>query len=269
MVQNNQQRTPNVGSLALARIDKVSQFSAHCKLIEYNDLDAFLPIREVSSGWIKNIHEHIHNGQIVVCRVIFIDHEKNTIDISIKKVNSNEAKDKMGAYNLEKRLAALFQQALKGAKITSRSQKDAYSENIMSAYGSFTNFIKEITDKPESMDSVKLPPRLREAVLKLIEASKKEKTYRVIYLLTMFTFNTKTGISQLREILSDIRGNKVEIEYIGAPKYRLISEGSDYIDAESHIQESLKAIKNKLKSGEFSLEKEKLKREKLDIISRL
>jgi translation initiation factor 2 subunit 1 len=269
MAQNNQQRTPNAGSLALARIDKVSQFSAHCKLIEYNDLDAFLPIREVSSGWIKNIHEYIHNGQIVVCRIIFIDHEKNTIDISIKKVNSNEAKEKMGAYNLEKRLAALFQQALKEAKITSRSQKDTYSENIVSAYGSFTNFIKGIAEKPDSMEGVKLPPRLREAVLKLIEASKKEKTYKVVYFLTMFTYNTKAGISQIREILSDIKNNKVDVEYIGAPKYRLISEGEDYIEAENHIQDSLKIIKSKLKNGEFSLEKEKLKREKLDIINKL
>jgi translation initiation factor 2 subunit 1 len=264
-----EQRNPVVGSLVITRIDKVAQFNAHCKLIEYDDQDAFLPIREVSSGWIKNIHEHIHNGQIVVCRVIFIDHEKNTIDISIKKVNSREAKEKLGAYNLEKRLAALFQQALKEAKITTRAQKEAYSDYIKTTFNGFTEFIKSITEKPEAFDEVKLPPRLKEAITKLMEASKKERTYKVAYILTMFTYNTKKGITQIKGILSDIRASKVNIEYIGAPKYRLVASGSDYIEAENHIQESVKAIKSKLKSGEFSVEKEKLKKEKIDIINKL
>lgn len=264
-----EQRIPPVGSLVIARIDKVSQFNAHCSLIEYNNIDAFLPIREVSSGWIKNIHEYIHNGQIVICRVIFIDHEKNTIDVSIKKVNSREAKEKLGAYNLEKRLMALFQQALKEARITSRAQKDSYADYIKTTFGTFTEFVKKLTETPESMDDIKLPPKLKEALLRLMEASKKERTYKVAYLLTLFTYNTKNGMSMLKNILSDIKANGINIEYIGAPKYRLVTTGADYAEAEKKIQNSVKFIKTKLKQGEFSIEREKLRKEKIDIISKL
>ena len=50
---------PRVGELVIASVSKISKFGAYCRLIEYNDLEVFLPIREVSSGWIKNIREHL------------------------------------------------------------------------------------------------------------------------------------------------------------------------------------------------------------------
>ena len=86
---------PQVGSSVIAKVIRVAQFGAYCKLPEYNDIDVFLPIREVSSGWIKNIHEFVHNGQIVVCKVIYIDKEKGTIDVSIKKITNKESKEKL------------------------------------------------------------------------------------------------------------------------------------------------------------------------------
>ena len=57
---------PKVGELVIATVSKISKFGAYCRLPEYNDLEVFLPIREISSGWIKNIREHIHEGQKLV-----------------------------------------------------------------------------------------------------------------------------------------------------------------------------------------------------------
>ncbi|MGH2510319.1 MAG: S1 RNA-binding domain-containing protein, partial [Ktedonobacteraceae bacterium] len=60
-------QTPRVGSLVIANVSKITKFGAYCKLPEYNDLEVFLPLREISSGWIKNIREFIHEGQKLVC----------------------------------------------------------------------------------------------------------------------------------------------------------------------------------------------------------
>lgn len=264
-----QRRMPYVGELVIARIEKVQQFNAHCRLIEYGDLDAFIPIREVSSGWIKNIHEFIHTGQIVVCKVIFIDNQKGTIDVSIKKVNSKDSKDKLNTYNLEKRLFALFQQAMKEAKVSPKEQKDEYNKYILATFNSFTRFIKDANDKAPSFDEAKLPKKLKETLARLIEASKKEGEHKVSYLLTLSVYNTQNGIGQIRQLLSDMEASHVEVDYIGAPRYRLTAEGPDYIAAEQYIQDATKLLKEKLKDGRFSIEKEKLKRKQIDIINRL
>ena len=133
---------PKVSDLVVVKIERVVQFGAYCKLIEYNNKDAYLPIKEVSSGWIKNIHEYIHNGQTVVCRIIFIDKIKGTIDVSIKKVNNKQSKDKLDSYNLQKRLLALYQQSLKEAKITNVSEKEQILQTINEMFPSFMDFMK-------------------------------------------------------------------------------------------------------------------------------
>lgn len=264
-----QGRTPSVGEMVITRIDKVMQFSAHCKLIEYGDIDAFLPIREVSSGWIKNIHEYIHTGQIVVCKVIFIDRDKGTIDISIKKVNQNDAKEKLNTYNLEKRLTSLFQQAMKEARVSPKDQRDAYVSYVLASFGSFTRFMKGAADSTEDFANAKLPKKLKDTLQRLIEASRGHSEHKVAYLLTLSTFDTRSGIEQIRALLQDVEKAHVEVEYIGAPKYRLIAEGPDYPAAEAHIEEADAIIKRGLKDGRFSMEKEKLRKEKVDIINRL
>lgn len=262
-------RMPFVGELVIARIEKVAQFSAHCRLIEYGDHDAFIPIREVSSGWIKNIHEYVHTGQIVVCKITFIDKDKGTIDASIKKVNPKDARDKLNTYNLEKRLFALFQQAMKDAKVSPKEQREAYNDYVLGSFGTFTKFIKEAADKTEASEQAKLPKKLKESLAKLIESSKKEGEHKVSYMLTLSVYNTQNGISQIRQLLSDIEASHVGVDYIGAPRYRLSSEGPDYITAEQHVQAAAKLLKERLKEGRFSLEKEKLRKKQIDIINRL
>ncbi len=264
-----QSRTPSVGEMVITRIDKVMQFSAHCKLIEYGDIDAFLPIREVSSGWIKNIHEYIHTGQIVVCKVIFIDKDKGTIDISIKKVNQNDAKEKLNTYNLEKRLTSLFQQAMKEARVSPKDQRDAYASYVLTSFSSFTRFIKSAADNTPEFEDAKLPKKLKDTLQRLIESSKGKSEHKVAYMLSMSTSDTHNGIEQIKGILSDIEKTSVEVEYIGAPRYRLIAEGPDYPTAEAHIQAAEAIIREELKDGRFSMEKEKIRKEKVDIINRL
>ena len=75
-----------------------------------------------------------------------------------------------------------------------------------------------------------------------------------------------TGATELKGILSGIKELGVDVKYISAPKYKFTSEGVDYADAEKKISQAESLVKEKLKKGVFSLEKEKLKRAKEDIM---
>ena len=75
-------KLPDKGDIVLIKINKVMRYGAYCELVEYK-MDAYLPIGEVASGWIKNIHEFIREGQKDAAKVSFIDPAKNTVDISL------------------------------------------------------------------------------------------------------------------------------------------------------------------------------------------
>jgi translation initiation factor 2 subunit 1 len=259
------QNIPKVGELVIATVAKISKFGAYCKLPEYNDLEVFLPIREVSSGWIKNIREHIHEGQKLVCSVTFYDRDKGTIDISLKRVSPGNSKEKIRSYNLEKRLSALFIQAVKMAK--EQPNKETLISTGLAEFGTYTNLVQNATDNTKEFAQSKLPKKLKESILKVLESNKKQKRYLVAYTATMYTYNTLSGATELRGIMNSIKELGVDVKYVGAPKYRLLAEGEDYAMAEEKIKKVEELVKEKLKKGVFEMEKEKLRKEKEDIIS--
>lgn len=264
----NIKKIPYLKDLVIAEVVKITNFGAYCKLIEYNNADAFLPIKEVSSGWIKNIHVFIHNNQKIVCRVIYFDKERNTIDISIKKVTPKESKEKIKEYNLERRLENLFIQAIN--KSQEQSKKAELINTCFSEFNSFINLIYNATNNTKEFKSSLLPKKLKDNLIKIIDANKKEKIYTVSYILTLLTYNTISGISELNSILMSLKNQGIDVSYISAPKYRLVSLSKlNYFEAEEKIKQAAELVKQMLKKGEFSIEKEKLKKQKENIIDEL
>jgi translation initiation factor 2 subunit 1 len=259
------QNVPKVGELVIANVTKISKFGAYCKLPEYNDLEVFLPIREVSSGWIKNIREHIHEGQKLVCTVTFYDKDKGTIDVSLKRVSPGNSKEKIRVYNLERRLLALYLQAIKMSK--EQPNKDALIKTGLEEFGTYTNLVQSATDNTPEFAQSKLPKKLKDAILKVLESNKKQKRYIVSYVATIYTYNTLSGATELQELMHSIKALGVDVKYVGAPKYRLMSEGDDYTMAEDKIKKVEELVKEKLQKGVFEIEKEKLKKENEDILS--
>lgn len=261
----DKRNVPKVGELVIANVSKISKFGAYCRLLEYDDLEVFLPLKEISSGWIKNIREHIHEGQKLVCTVIYHDREKGTIDVSLKRVSTSRSKEKIRMYNLEKRLTALFLQSIKISK--EQQNKDTLTSTVLSEFGTYTNFIQNATDNTKEFTQSKLPKQLKDTILQVLEANKKQKRYLVSYIATIYTYNTSSGASELRSLMGSIKNLGIDVRYIGAPKYKFLAEGEDYSKAEAKIKSAESLIKSKLKKGVFELEKEKLKKEKESIMS--
>ncbi|MGC8651903.1 MAG: S1 RNA-binding domain-containing protein [Candidatus Micrarchaeia archaeon] len=254
---------PRVGEFVIAQIAKVMPFGAYCTLPEYNNLEVFLPIKEISSGWIKNIREFIHEGQVVVCSVIYYDRERNTIDISIKKVPQGKAKEKIKQYNLEKRLAAMLNQVLKSLHL--EGDKAHITDVLLSEFQSYVNFAENALSDTAEFKTSKLPKKVKDAFLEQLEHIQKNKKYEVSYIATIYTLNAMSGATELRDALTKAGKLGVDIKYISAPKYRILASGSDYGDAESKIKKAEAALRSALPDGSVELEKEKLKKEKESI----
>ncbi len=257
-------RAPRKGELVLVTVAKISNFGAYCKLIEYNNIEAFLPIREVSSGWIKNIREFIHEGQKLVCFVNNLDPVRGTIDVSLKKVSTKDSKEKIRAYNLEKRLSALFIQAVKNAGEI--KNKDTITSFVTSEFQSYTSMVQEATTETAKFKDSKIPKKVKESLLKVLEQNRKERKYIVSYIANITTNDMMAGATRLTEAVNDIRSNGVKVLYLSAPKYKLIAEGKDYADAEGKIKAAEEAARKHIKDGTIIVEKEKLKKEKEDIM---
>ncbi len=255
---------PKVGEHVIASISKVARFGAYCKLLEYDNLEVFLPIREVSSGWIKNIREYVHEGQKVVCSVLFYDKEKGTIDVSLKRVTQSQAKEKIRVYNYEKRLAALFAQSVKMAGMY--EEKQALIQKALSEFSTYTALMDNAINDSEEFKKSTLPKKIKDTLLETYEANRKKRQYIVAYNMRLSTFNTMSGITELKDIIAAVKHLGIDVSYISAPHYRLVAEGEDYSKAEDKIKQAAQLVQSRLKKGIFEIEKEKLKKAKEDLL---
>ncbi len=223
---------PVQGEFVIIKINKVTPHGAYCKLDEYG-IDAYLPISEVSSGWIKNIHEFIREGQQDVAKVIYLDTTKNAVDISLKKVTQKEKKDKINSYSAEKRAKAIFDSTAKLAK-----KENAKEEILSKIPASITTYHELLTLAYEGKDPLAAcgDKVFKDAFYEAAQKNIKPKSYTVAYNLEMSVTNPQKGVQLIRDILKEIASKGNITRSLGAPHYSLSSTDSDYTKAEARIK---------------------------------
>ncbi|MEM2913101.1 MAG: S1 RNA-binding domain-containing protein, partial [Candidatus Bathyarchaeia archaeon] len=60
---------PEVGELVISTVNEITEYGAYVTLDEYGK-DGFLHISEISSGWIRNIRDHIREGEKLVLKIL-------------------------------------------------------------------------------------------------------------------------------------------------------------------------------------------------------
>ena len=242
---------PDKGEIVLIRITKIMPHGAYCELTEYK-LDAYLPISEIASGWIKNIHEFIKEGQSDAAKVVFIDPVKRAVDVSLKKATAKEKKDKINEYTLEKRAEKFFNNALKSAH--EEEQAPQIRAAIAQTVQTYTEFLEQVREDKEGKGL--LSKKLKDALKDIVLKNYKPKVYEVSYSLSLRSVGSKGTISVVKKALSDIEKAGVSVLYEGAPHYKLTAKGDSYPAVEGMIKQAETALSKYQASLSAELKKE-------------
>src|SRR5271157_4142553 len=149
---------------------------AYCNIIEYK-VDAYLPIGEIASGWIKNIHERIKEGQRDVAKVVFVDPSRRAIDVSLKKVSTKEKKAKVTEYTLEKRAEKFFVQAIGAAHEEDKAEE--IRRRLAQKVPTYTELLDLVYEN--RLEKGLLDEGLRAAFYDIVSKNVKPKIYSVTY----------------------------------------------------------------------------------------
>jgi translation initiation factor 2 subunit 1 len=117
---------PEIGELVVGTVVRIVPYGAYVTLDEYNNVEGLLHISEVSSGWVRNIGEHIREGQKTVVKVLRTDPQKMHVDLSLRRVSEREKKDKLLEWKQESRGRRLLDMAAEKIKI---SPDEAYQKS--------------------------------------------------------------------------------------------------------------------------------------------
>lgn len=246
---------PQLEEFVVGKVKKVLPFGAIIGLEEYGGLESFVHISEVSSGWIRNIREHLKEGLVVVGKVVALDTSKNQVDLSIKRVSEAEKKRKLEDWQNSKRAQKLLERTLAKSGKTAKqveAEVNALVEEFGSLYDVFDSLAKGAS--PKSKVSKAFSSSLEETAKK--EIKPKQFSLRRVLKLSSFAAN---GVEEVKKILGEVSSLGARVHYVGAPRYFVDVTSLDPKGAEKAMQRIEGFLEKSAKASEieWSFEKEK------------
>src|SRR3989338_10673528 len=86
---------PEEDEIVLCKVSKLYPNSVFVDLLEYEGKFGIIHISEVSPGRIRNLRDFVSIGRQIVCKVLRVDEQKGHIDLSLRRVNSNQRREKL------------------------------------------------------------------------------------------------------------------------------------------------------------------------------
>ena len=234
---------PDPGELVVGRIDEIEDFGVFVDMLEYEDKRGLCHISEVASGWIKNVRDHVSEGQTVVAKVLEVDESSQQVDLSIKDVNDHQRKEKIQEWKNEQKADNWMELAF-GEELNDETYA-AVANEFLAAFGSmYDGFEQAAIHGQEALEDTDIS---EDEVERIVETARENVSVPYVNVTGYvdLTVPTADGVDVIKEALEAAEGNgeipeevELEVTYVGSPEYRIRVRAPDYKTAESHLEES-------------------------------
>lgn len=248
---------PEEGELIVGTVIKVQNFGAFISLDEYPNKEGFVHIAEVATGWVKRIRNHIKEKQKVVCKVLRVDEAKNHVDLSLKRVNEHQKRDKIQEWKNSQKSQRLLQMVAKKIGKTAEQCKKEFGNELIKKYGTLFGAFEEAA---YDINTLKNDGFKGDWLKEFEEIAKANITIPFVNIKGYLEVKSweSDGINHIKEALqkaeeTEFEDVDIKIKYIGAPQYMITIRAPDYKIAEDEMKKATEKIEKYIKdhNGEF------------------
>ena len=252
---------PEDGELIVGTVTKVQNFGAFVSLDEYTGKEGFIHISEIATGWVKRIRNFVREKQKVVCKVVNVDMQKNHIDLSLKKVNDHQRREKIQEWKNTQKSARLFEMVAKNLNRPVEQCYQEFGEALIKKYGSLYAALEECAYDPNTLTKDGFSGDWLQAFEKIAKESISIPFVEIKGMLILSSA-LPNGISFIKEALQSAESTEyedvtIDVKYISAPRYIIKIKAPDYKVAEHQMKKAVDRVQSKMKGkGEFDFERE-------------
>jgi len=257
-------KLPDLGEIVIVTVKEVTGHGAYVTLDEYDNLTAFLHISEIATGWIRNIERYVKAKQKTVLKVIRVNPTRSEVDLSLKQVTGEEKKAKVMEVKKDEK-GANFMDVIKTNLGYDQSSIKEIEEKISQKYDFIYDAFEAVAIKgPEVLSTLDLKPEVIEAIE--LESKKIQIPHIEVRAVLDITVKKGDGIDTIKNILGSVDGSKnnskIDITYIGAPKYRITVTAENFKIAEKALNHAIEKIKTNIEknAGTFKFTREESKK---------
>ncbi|MFC3957183.1 translation initiation factor IF-2 subunit alpha [Halovivax cerinus] len=255
---------PDPGELVVGKIDEIEDFGVFVDLEEYEDKRGLAHISEVASGWIKNVRDHVREGQITVCKVLDVDESAQQIDLSIKDVNDHQRSEKIQEWKNEQKADNWMELAF-GDEVETETYTTIANE-LLAVHGTLYDAFEE--SAIHGADALSDTDLGDDEVDAIVDAARENVSVPYVNVTGYVDLEnpTASGVDGVRTALEAGAGNgdvpdevDLDVTYVGAPEYRIQVTAPNYKTAESQLEASaeraITAIESEGGTGSFHRER--------------
>jgi len=253
---------PEVGELVVTTVKRIVPYGAYATLDEYNNVEGLLHISEVSSSWVKNIREHVREGQKTVLKVLRVDATKLHVDLSLRRVSDRERKEKLLQWKQESKGRKLLGLAAEKMGITPEVAYEKVGKLIEDHFENiYVGLEKTVEGGDSTLTKCGVPPDWASILAEIARTKIKVPKMKITGNIEL-TSTKPDGVDVLKNIFTKAMNVKkpeasdIRIFTIAAPKYRVEVTAESYKEAEALLervsQTALKAIKAEGGEGKFT-----------------
>lgn len=241
---------PEPDEFVVAVASKVAPYGAYVTLPEYGDKEGFIHISEVSSTWVRNIRNHIHENQRIVVKVLQVDPFKGHIDCSLRRVSSEAKRAKNTEWKRTQK-AEKFLELI--AHENDTDLEDIYEKvgwPLEDYFGEIYKGLEAAADSGyEALKDVDAPKEILKQIAENAEARIEIPSVEVDGELKIQVPGAegveviKSALTKGLEIASNDEKSEVEIYTLGAPRYKLSIVSPDYKEAEDLLSDIVQNVR--------------------------
>lgn len=239
---------PEEGEFVVGTVIKVQNYGAFISLDEYPDKEGFIHIAEIASGWVKRIRNHIKEKQKVVCKVISIDESKGHVDLSLKRVNEHQKRDKIKEWKNNEKAHRLMDMLAKKLNKTFEQCFIEFGNEIIKKYGSLYSAFEEMAYDSDALENEGFKGDWIKEFYLIAKENISIQFVEISGYLDIKSWHPD-GINLIKNALinaelSDYEDVQINIRYIGAPHYMITIKAPDYKIAEDEMKKAVEKIES-------------------------
>jgi len=251
---------PEEDELVVCTVKQVKDFGAFTELDEYGQKEGLIHISEVAAGWVKYIRDHVREGQKIVCKVLNVEPTKHHIDLSLKDVNEHQRREKIQDWKNEQKAENWINYVAEVTK-TGPEELEELVDQLYEIYDSvYAAFEEGMQNGADALIDAGVKSAQAEAISNVGIENIKIPYVEITGYMDL-SCPMPEGVDAINKSLKSAakikvdEDVKVDVTYMGAPRYRIHVTAPDYKKAENVLKESadaaIKVIKNAKGTGSF------------------
>jgi translation initiation factor 2 subunit 1 len=245
------QRTgwPEESEIVLCTVTKIFPNAVFATLDEYQGKSGMIHISEVSPGRIRNIRDYVIEGRKVVCKVLGVRVEKGHIDLSLRRVNEMQKKQKTNALKMEQKAEKLIENLATKLKIDIKKLYQEITKNMWDNFEYVHECFDSIVAEEFDVKKLKLDKKIEQALVDIVKEKIKLPEVEIKGTLSFQSWESN-GIDVMKEELTKVKKGGVDISYLGSGQFKVIIKAPDYDLAEKIVSKNIQSLLDKYEDSE-------------------